>query len=213
MSKIVVMGGSHGIGLETVKTLLQQGHHVTLFSRGATKVKLSNSNLRLVAGDALNEVDVNAVIEANDAVVQTLGVPLNFRLIKGPINLFSSATKILISAMESTNTRRLIAVTGFGAGDSYQAINCLQKFPFEIIFGNAYRDKSIQETLIKDSNLDWTLVRPGVLTNQRLKGSYRVRLHPSDWRNGIVPRAAVADFIASAIDDPKMIGAEPVLSN
>ena len=213
MSKIVVMGGSHGIGLETVKTLLQQDHHVTLFSRGATKVKLSNPNLRLIAGDALNKVDVNAVIEANDTVVQTLGVPFNFRLITGPINLFSSATQILITAMENTNTRRLIAVTGFGAGDSYQAINCLQKLPFEILFGNAYRDKSIQETLIKNSNLDWTLVRPCVLTDQRLKGSYRVRLNPSDWRNGIVPRAAVADFIASAINDPEMIGAEPVLSN
>ena len=213
MSKIVVMGGSHGIGFETVKILLQQGHHVTLFSRGATKVKLSNPNLRLVAGDALNEVDVNAVIEENDAVVQTLGLPLNFRLITDPINLFSSATKILITAMENTNTRRLIAVTGFGAGDSYQAINCFQKLPFKIIFGNAYRDKSIQETLIKNSNLDWTLVRPGVLTNQRLKSSYRVRLNPSEWRNGIISRAAVADFIASSIDDPEMIKAEPVLSN
>jgi putative NADH-flavin reductase len=145
--------------------------------------------------------------------VQTLGLPLNFQLITDPINLFSSATRILITAMENTNTRRLIAVTGFGAGDSYQAINCFQKLPFEILFGNAYRDKSIQETLIKSSNLDWTVVRPGVLTNQRFKGSCRVRLNPSEWRNGIVSRAAVADFIASSIDDPEMIGAEPVLSN
>jgi putative NADH-flavin reductase len=213
MSKIIVIGGSHGIGLETVKTLLQQGNHVTLFSRGATKVKLRNPNLSLVAGDALNDVDVNAVIEGNDAVVQTLGLPLNFQLITDPINLFSSATRILITAMENTNTRRLIAVTGFGAGDSYQAINCFQKIPFKMIFGNAYRDKSIQENLIKDSNLDWTLVRPVVLTNQRLKGSCRVRLNPSEWRNGIVSRAAVADFIASSIDDPEMIGAAPVLSN
>ena len=94
MSKIVVMGGSHGIGLETVKILLKQGHHVTLFSREATKVNLSNPNLHLLAGDALNEGDVNAAIEAKDAVVQTLGVPLNLRLIVGPINFFSSATRL-----------------------------------------------------------------------------------------------------------------------
>ncbi len=207
------MGGSHGIGLETVKILLKQGHHVTLFSREATKVNLSNPNLHLLAGDALNEGDVNAAIEAKDAVVQTLGVPLNLRLIVGPINFFSSATQILITAMERTSTRRLLAVTGFGAGNSYQAISCLEKLPFEIIFGNAYRDKSIQENLIKNSNLDWTLVRPGVLTNQRFTRPCRVRLNPTEWRNGIVSRAAVADFIVSAIEDQGMIGAEPVLSN
>ena len=66
---------------------------------------------------------------------------------------------------------------------------------------------------IKNSKLDWTLIRPGVLTNQRFKSACRVRLKPSEWRNGIVSRAAVADFIASAIDNSEMIGAEPVLSN
>ena len=213
MKNILVMGGSRGIGLETVKTLLQKGYRVTLFSRGASKVNLTNPNLHLFDGDALSEADVNTAVEANDAVVQTLGIPANLRLITGPINLFSSATKILITAMENNNTRRLLTVTGFGAGDSYQAINCFQKLPFEIVFGNAYRDKSIQESLIKNSKLDWTLIRPGVLTNQRFKSACRVRLKPSEWRNGIVSRAAVADFIASAIDNSEMIGAEPVLSN
>ena len=169
------MGGSRGIGLETVKTLLQNGHYVTLFSRGASKVIFSNPNLRLLAGDALSEADVTAAIEEKDAVVQTLGIPLNRRLITGPVNLFSSATKILITAMEKTNSRRLLAVTGFGAGSSYQAISCFQKIPFEIVFGKAYRDKSLQESLIKNSKLDWTLVRPGVLTNQRCKTSCQPR--------------------------------------
>jgi uncharacterized protein YbjT (DUF2867 family) len=104
-------------------------------------------------------------------------------------------------------------VTGFGAGDSYQSIKCFQKLPFEIIFGNAYRNKSIQEDLIKKSQLDWTIVRPGILTNQRFRSACRVRLNLSEWRNGLVSRAAVADFIASAISDPEMIGAAPVLSN
>tara|TARA_B100000676_G_C18079705_1_gene850298 strand:- start:2701 stop:3105 length:405 start_codon:yes stop_codon:yes gene_type:complete len=119
MSKIVVIGGSRGIGLETVKTLLHQGHHLTLFSRGARNVNLSAVNLRLFPGDALNEADVNAAIEGKDAVVQTLGVPADYRLLSGSIDLFSSATKTLISAMETKNIRRLLTVTGFGAGDSY----------------------------------------------------------------------------------------------
>ena len=115
--------------------------------------------------------------------------------------------------MEELKINRLIAVTGFGAGDSMAAISCLQKVPFNIVFGHAYRDKSVQEALIKDSTLNWTIVRPGVLTNQRLKRPYRVRLQPKEWQNGIISRAAVADYIVSAIDDPATIGAEPVIAN
>ena len=113
--------------------------------------------------------------------------------------------------MEEMDIKRLIAVTGFGAGNSNEAINCVQRIPFNVIFGHAYRDKSAQETLIKESTLNWTIVRPGVLTNQSLKRSYKVRLKPSEWRNGIISRAAVADYIAAAIDDDATIGEEPVL--
>ena len=213
MSKIVVMGGSRGIGLETVKVLLERGHQVTAFSRSSLDFGDGNPNFRHVAGDACNQTDVCAVIEPNEVVVQTLGVPLNLKLLTGPIDLFSKSTRILIDAMEHANVRRLISVTGFGAGRSFESINCFQKIPFQICFGVAYRDKSIQESLIKNSSLDWTIIRPGVLTNQKLSKPYTIRLHPSEWRNGIISRSAVADFIASAIDDPKMVGAEPVLAN
>ena len=145
--------------------------------------------------------------------MQALGIPLNLRLITGPINLFSESTKILIKSMESAKIRRLISVTGFGAGSSYQSINCFQKIPFQIVFGTAYRDKTIQETIIKNSKLDWTIVRPGVLTNQQLRKPYKVRLQPAEWRNGIISRAAVADFIASIINDKNMFGADPVIAN
>jgi uncharacterized protein YbjT (DUF2867 family) len=213
MSRIVVMGGSRGIGLETVKALLRDGHEVVAFSRGAEKLKLNDPALLKISGDATSESDVQMAIVGADIVVQALGVPVNLQLITGPIDLFSSATQTLISVMESTGVRRLIAITGFGAGDSEGAVNCFQKIPFNIIFGHAYRDKSIQEKNIKKSGLDWTILRPGILTNGPLKPGYRVRQHRKEWRNGIIPRAAVADYISRILDDPRTHGTDPVLAN
>jgi putative NADH-flavin reductase len=213
MSRIVVMGGSRGIGLETVKALLRDGHKVVAFSRGAEKLKLNDPKLLKISGDATNDGDVRTAVEQADIVVQTLGVPLNLNLITGPINLFSSATKTLIPIMESKGIPRLIAVTGFGAGDSEGAINCFQKIPFNFIFGHAYRDKSEQESVIKKSSLDWTIVRPGVLTNGPLKTEYSIHKHQKEWRNGIITRAAVADYISRIIVDPNTYGTDPVLTN
>lgn len=212
MSKVIVMGGSRGIGLETVKELLKRGHNVVAFSRNAGRISLSDLALTKVSGDATNEEDVRAALNGVDAVVQALGAPVDLKILTGPIDLFSSATQVLIPVMTDMKIKRLITVTGFGAGDSEASINCLQKIPFNIVFGHAYRDKSKQEELIKSSTLDWTIVRPSVLTNLRLPRPYKIRLSASEWRNGLISRYAVADYIASAIEDPNTIGAEPVLT-
>ncbi|MEY4879492.1 MAG: hypothetical protein RJB62_961 [Pseudomonadota bacterium] len=127
------------------------------------------------------------------------------------MNLFSDATRVLIAAMRSKGVKRLICVTGFGAGDSRASISCLQRLPFQIVFGRAYDDKSLQEKLIMESELDYTIVRPGVLTSGPRTGRYRVLVEPSQWRNGIISRADVAEFLVRQIWDQTYIRKTPVL--
>ena len=81
------------------------------------------------------------------------------------------------------------------------------------MFGCAYDDKSRQETLIKQSGLDWTIARPGVLLNGARTRRYKVLRNPSEWRDGIIACANVADFLVKQIEDRSFIGASPVLVN
>ena len=120
----------------------------------------------------------------------------------GPVTLFSDATNMLVPAMEKAGVRRLLAVTGFGTGDSRDAIGLLQRVPFRLVFGRAYDDKDAQEMRIRKSGLDWTFVRPGVLTPGSATGRYKVLTEPSSWRNGLISRADVAHFIVGQIDRP-----------
>lgn len=71
----------------------------------------------------------------------------------------------------------------------------LQRIGFALVFGRAYADKDVQERLIRGSDLDWVIARPGVLTNGRAIGRHRVLARPEEWRNGIVSRADVAAFL------------------
>ena len=146
-----------------------------------------------------------------DTVVQALGIAAGPEMLVGPVRLFSDATRILIPAMQDKSVGRLICVTGFGAGDSRDSVGCLQRIPFRIFLGRAYDDKNIQERLIRESDLDWVIVRPGVLTNGRRTGRYRVLDEPGSWRNGLISRADVADFIVRQIDDDAYVGKAPVL--
>jgi len=210
-SKILVIGASRGIGLATVKRCLLQGYAVRAFARGADAIRLSDAHLEKRSGDALERAAVDAALDGCSAVIQALGIPMNLRMLRGPITLFSHATEVLIPAMQAAGVKRLITVTGFGAGDSRARIPPLQRLGFDLVFRHAYRDKDVQEQLIRDSDLDWTIVRPGVLTNGRRTGDYQVLADPRDWRNGLISRADVADFLVRQIDDTTYIHKTPVL--
>ena len=212
MSNILVIGASKGIGLATVNGALKAGHRVKAFARSAQRIETSHARLEKVQGDALNLDDVERALDGTDVVIQVLGVSPGPGFIFGPVAVFSEATRLLVPAMEKLGARRLIAVTGFGAGDSKERISCLQKAPFRLIFGRAYDDKSIQERLIRDSNLDWTIVRPVVLTNGPKTGRYKILRDPHQWRNGLISRTDVADFLVNQIDDDTCLRKAPVLS-
>ena len=209
--RVLIIGASKGIGLETTRQALDAGHDVRALARSATAIAISNPSLEKMRGNALKTEDVEAALVGMDVVIQTLGVGLGelFR----PVHLFSDATRVLIAAMKRQDIKRLICVTGFGAGDSRASISCLQRLPFQIVFGRAYDDKSLQEQLIKESELDWTIARPGVLTSGPRTGHYQILSEASQWRNGIISRADVAEFLVRQIGDQTYIRKAPVLIN
>ena len=209
--RVLIIGASKGIGLETTKAALAAGYEVRALARTATAMTLSDPRLEKVQGDATRQHDVEAALGSVDAVILTLGVGLG-ELIK-PVHLFSDATRVLVAAMTAKTVKRLICVTGFGAGDSRASIGFFQRAPFQIVFGRAYDDKTRQEDLIKQSDLDWTIARPGVLLNGPKSNRYKVLRDPSSWRNGIISRASVADFLVKQIEDRTYFSAAPVLVN
>lgn len=212
MANVLVIGASKGVGLETTRQALEGGHQVRALARSEAGIRLSDQKLEKIQGDALNRRDIEAALDGIDVVIQALGISSLGDLLR-PVSLFSDATRVLVSAMEGKAVKRLICVTGFGAGDSRASISCLQRLPFQMVFGRAYADKTVQERMIKDSSLDWTIARPGVLTNGRRTRRYRILDEPSAWRNGIISRADVADFLVRQIEGRTYLRKAPVLVN
>lgn len=208
--KILVVGASRGIGLETVKSGLAAGHAIRAMARGEGGAP-DHSQLERMQADAMKPDDVARALEGVDAVVQALGVKITLTSVTQPATLFSDATGILLPAMARANVQRLVSVTGFGAGDSRNAMSVLERMGHDAILGRIYADKTRQEAAIKASDLDWTIVRPGILTNGRCRATYRVLATPEEWRNGLISRADVAHFVLSALEEPATIRTAPVL--
>lgn len=213
MSTILVIGASKGIGLETVKAGLAAGHNVRAFARSAASIPITGPKLAKIPGDALSRSDIETALEGADAVIQSLGVASPQDLIFGT-KLFSSATRVLVDAMQSSGVKRLIAVTGAGAGNSRGRINPLYDYIlFPILLSRVYSDKDIAEEIITESGLDWTIARPGMLTNGAATGRYQALPVMKDWRGGSISRADVADFLVKQVNDTSMTGKTPLLIN
>lgn len=212
MAKLLIIGASRGIGLETVKAALRGGHTVRALARSAASIPVENADLEKLSGNALDSDTIRNALEGVDVVIQTLGVDISLRAIFEPTTLFSRSTRILVDAMKAAGVNRLVAVTGLGAGDSrghggilYDAV------VFPLLFKRVYDDKDVQEWIIRSSGLDWTIVRPGLLTSGSAAGRYRVLSVPQEWRFGVISRADVADFLVRQVDDRTLIGATPLL--
>jgi uncharacterized protein YbjT (DUF2867 family) len=212
MAKVLVIGASRGIGLETVRAALRSGHSVRALARSVASMPIQNADLDKVSGNALDSDTIRNALRDIDVVIQTLGVDFSPMLVFEGTRLFSESTRILVDAMKAAGVKRLITVTGLGAGDSRGHGGLLYDVVvFPLLLKRVYDDKDVQEWIIKSSGLDWTIVRPGLLTNRPATGRYRVLTAPEDWRFGMISRDDVADFLVRQVDDRALIGTTPLL--
>lgn len=212
MSTILVIGASQGIGFETVKALLTDGHRVRAFARSATRIPINDPNLEKVAGDALSKADVERSLAGVDAVIVTLGVAMSFRTMLTGTTLFSRATRNIVDLMREHGPKRLICVTGLGAGDSRGHFGILfDGVMFPLMLKRVYDDKDVQERIVRDSGLEWTIARPGVLVSAPVTGRYRALADPETWEFKTVARADVARFLADEIRDGTFIHKTPLI--
>jgi putative NADH-flavin reductase len=213
VARLLIIGASRGIGLETVKAALKAGHSVRALARSARRIPVGHPKLEKLAGDALEMATMKRALTGIDAVVQSLGVSAGPEFILKPTRLFSKATQVLVTAMQEVRVKRLICVTGFGAGDSYGSGGFLYNVAFHLLLGRIYDDKDVQERIVRRSKLDWVIVRPVILTSGPKTKAYRALVDPRDWTCGFISRANVADFIVKQIDNDTFLHKTPVLTS
>jgi putative NADH-flavin reductase len=209
---LLIIGASKGIGRCAVDHALERGCSVRAMARSADEMDVEHERLEKFPGDATDRDDVTRALEGVDAVISALGLPAGLTRLLRPVTLFSRATEILVDAMEDNGPKRLVVVTGFGAGESRNAMNAVEELGHHVLLGRAYADKSVQEKIVQRSSLDWTIARPTILTNGPATGTYKVLTDPKSWRNGLISRADVAAFLVARALDRQHLHEAPVLT-
>ena len=205
--KLLIFGSTGSIGRELVKQTLEQGHTVTAFARDPSKLGIQHTNLQVVQGDAMDLASVEKAVQDQEVVLCSLGGGR-----KGTIR--SEGTRNIIRAMEKAGVRHLICQTTLGVGDSQGNLNFFWKYiMFGLLLRPMYADHVSQEDYVRQSRLDWTIVRPGAFTDGERTGKYRHGFPSTDKTTKLkISRADVADFMLKQLADDTYLHKTPGLS-
>ncbi len=206
--RMLVIGGTSGIGLRLVEQALAEGHAVTVLARNPDKLQIADPNLNVVKGDATDPLAVEEVVAGQEAVCLSLGVKTPAK-----VTVFSEGTKNTVAAMQKHGVKLLIAITGIGAGDSRGHGGFFyDRLLLPLVLKRAYDDKELQEKIIKESDLDWIIVRPGFLTNGPATGKYRALTDLTGVKAGRISRSDVAKFMLEQAKSPTFLRQTPLLT-
>lgn len=131
-----------------------------------------------------------------------------------PVTLFSDGTRHLLDAMRKHAVRRIACITGIGAGDSRGHGGFFYDHIVEpTLLRTVYADKDRQEELLRHSDRDWIIVRPGQLTDGEATGKYRVLLDLTGVTVGKIARADVAAFVLQQLGRDDFLRRTPLLTS
>lgn len=207
---VIVFGATGTIGRLAVKTLLEDGHTVTAFARRPEALDLEHPALIPHAGDALDPASVSHAIRNQDAAVVTLGAGASRKS-----TIRSQGTLNIISAMQTHGVRRLICQSTLGAHESRANLNFLWKhIMFGLLLKPVLRDHELQETLVRASGLDWTIVRPSAFTDGPATNRFKEDFAPSERNLSLkIARADIAQFLRRQLVDPTYLRRTVGISN
>jgi uncharacterized protein YbjT (DUF2867 family) len=204
--RVIVFGGSQGLGRQVVQRALADGHRVTVFSRHPKRVGVSHERLQLREGDVRNSESVLSAVKGHRVVICTLGLPIRKALPSGRSVALSAGTANIIEAMERHRSKRLILETAIGTGGSQRQISRIYRFALRVILRHLYREKDQQEALVRQSKLEWLIVRPATMTNGPATGQYLVNPPMSFGMFTHISRADAADFIVRQLTEKEYLG-------
>lgn len=196
--KLVVFGANGGTGAHVVEQALAAGHQVTAVARRPESITHQHPHVTIMQGDVLDPASVEKAIQGHDAVISALGVTNG-----SPHTLHSQGVSNIIHAMQNTRVRRLICLSANGLEPGPLLQRWIAKPLLWYFFGEHYRDLVKMEEAIKQSSLDWTIMRPPRLTDGARTGRYQTVINQHLSGGWIISRVDLADCMVKSLQDAR----------
>jgi uncharacterized protein YbjT (DUF2867 family) len=204
--RLTVFGATGGIGTRLVRRALDAGHHVTAVVRDPGRMPADlRGRADVVRADIMDPAAIEQAVKGADAVVSAMG-PRD----RGARTVCRDSSRSIIAAMRATGAGRFLMVSmgaiGGEPGDDPFTRYVVKPLILGRILRNGIADMRAAEAQVRDSGLDWTIVRPPRLTNAAGKDHYLKAVDRSVTGGFSVARDDVAKALLDLTGDLSSIG-------
>jgi uncharacterized protein YbjT (DUF2867 family) len=210
--RIVIFGANGQTGRLLTRRVLDAGHTAVAVTRNPDGFPFADPRLVVAGADVRDTSSLVSVVDGADAVLSTLGVPFSVRA----IDTYSVGIRNVVAAMRKTAVRRLVVVSSTGAYhypnrvDTPFALRIVEPVITRTIGKTTYDDQRRMETIVRDSDLDWTIVRPSGLFDLPEPTNYVAG--EVDPIGGFTARIDLADYMTKLAADSSAAGKTVVVS-
>lgn len=198
---VLVVGATGGLGRAIVGEALTRGHDVTALVRDTARAELGGE-VHAAEGDVLKPETLAPAVRSKDAVLCALGTPSP----RKPVTLLEDGTRNLVAVMEREGVRRLVCVTLLGVGESRANASFFYGNVILRVLGPMLPDKENQERVVRESALEWVLVRPPRFVDRKANARPRVVRAGDRDRVGSVRRQDLARVVVHAAESDEYVG-------
>jgi putative NADH-flavin reductase len=217
--RLTIFGATGSTGRRLLERAIAEGHEVTAFVRNPSKLAAYHERLSVMGGDVFDPKRVGGAVAGSEAVVSVLGGgpsnPLRPHSPGDPNGPGSVGARHIVAAMKEHGLRRFVCQTAWGAGESKEKLDLVGSFFMKALvpplLRDEYADKEAQERIIRESGLDWVIVRPMLLTNGPWTNNYRASVDLKPGRRPYISRADVADFLMRQLADDAFLRKTPAI--
>ncbi len=210
--RIVIFGANGQTGRLLTRRVLGAGHSAVAVTRHPDDFPFADPGLTVAGADVRDASSLVEVVRGADAVLSTLGVPFS----RHPIDTYSVGIRNIVAAMRDTGVRRLVVVSSTGAYhypnrvDAPLSLRLFEPVITRTIGKTTYDDQRRMESIVRDSGLDWTVVRPSGLFDLPHPTNYVAG--EVDPVGGYTARIDLADYIVKLASDPAAAGKTVIVS-
>lgn len=152
----LLLGASGSVGRRILEQGLARGHRIRAQTRDAARLPDQPAGIEVVTAEPTDAAALSRLVAGQNAVVMALGAAPG-----RPTTLFSDVTAKLCEAMTAAGVKRLVVITGVGAGETRGHGGFVyDRLIYPLFTRPIYEDKDRQERIIRESALDWVIVRP-----------------------------------------------------
>jgi putative NADH-flavin reductase len=197
---VTIFGATGATGKLLTERCLSAGYTVKILARDPRSFSLSGY-VETIVGDAKDRDAVRQAVLGSEVVLSALGA----RSLRRE-DVLEDAVPLIVKSMQDHGVRRIITLGSAGALPS--ALDkqsgyrrwIIEKLVYKTLLKWPVASQRAQYKALSTSDLDWTMVMPPMLLNERARGNIRVdgeALPPGGSR---IARADVADFMMQQID-------------